>query len=443
MTDTAVDLAHLLGNLGNVEDSIHLLLGDAFTFIPEENVGSRLEARLTPLVKEKELMESAHQVDEDDVTALPGIVLDFEESDDDDNLSLRVLSQGEGETKQNENDNDLINDMRKKRVEKNCTIPPASDQTDEGLEKSDETRNGDTAHDFLGEDASSSRSVTTEREAAFPFPPFDINDALKANPIAGLSSSPFSSIGAFLSTTLNGDGSKIHPTTDSGDHSVTPTLNFIGSIFLPNEFLSIRKQQQQQKQSSSSSSREDTALLHTSEEVKQGQFLIQEVFVPPPIYLEASATLDHQGSSTSKSAGGNTITLPHSGVASSGWSTGRNALQQATNGQVIAASPSSSTSRVMSFQKAQCFKTRQCRFWLDGRCTRGDECTFAHCGNELREKPNLVKTKICSKWKLGHCSKQQHQCSYAHGLEDLRVLPSAVGGPLTPKAQVAYNDFGF
>eukprot|EP01053_Blabericola_migrator_P007502 Blabericola_migrator_1__7501@NODE_382_length_9143_cov_306_926399_g305_i0_p5_GENE_NODE_382_length_9143_cov_306_926399_g305_i0NODE_382_length_9143_cov_306_926399_g305_i0_p5_ORF_typecomplete_len314_score38_61zfCCCH_3/PF15663_5/4_2e10zf_CCCH_4/PF18345_1/3_8e09zf_CCCH_4/PF18345_1/3_8e03zf_CCCH_4/PF18345_1/2_3e03zfCCCH/PF00642_24/4_1e06zfCCCH/PF00642_24/0_065zfCCCH_4/PF18044_1/8_5e07zfCCCH_4/PF18044_1/2_5e03Torus/PF16131_5/0_01Torus/PF16131_5/0_94zfCCCH_2/PF14608_6/0_00029zfCCCH_2/PF14608_6/86_NODE_38 len=83
----------------------------------------------------------------------------------------------------------------------------------------------------------------------------------------------------------------------------------------------------------------------------------------------------------------------------------------------------------MSFQKAQCFKTRQCRFWLDGRCTRGDECTFAHCGAELREKPNLLKTKICAKWRQGHCFKPQAECSYAHGLEDLRVLPSAQLSP--------------
>eukprot|EP01056_Protomagalhaensia_sp_Gyna25_P000041 Protomagalhaensia_sp_Gyna_25__40@NODE_101_length_5263_cov_71_008806_g78_i0_p3_GENE_NODE_101_length_5263_cov_71_008806_g78_i0NODE_101_length_5263_cov_71_008806_g78_i0_p3_ORF_typecomplete_len213_score37_51zfCCCH_3/PF15663_5/1_2e09zf_CCCH_4/PF18345_1/7_2e09zf_CCCH_4/PF18345_1/3_6e03zf_CCCH_4/PF18345_1/1_5e03zfCCCH/PF00642_24/1_9e05zfCCCH/PF00642_24/0_045zfCCCH_4/PF18044_1/2_2e06zfCCCH_4/PF18044_1/5_6e02zfCCCH_4/PF18044_1/6_2e03zfCCCH_2/PF14608_6/0_00014zfCCCH_2/PF14608_6/49Torus/PF16131_5/0_0038Tor len=82
------------------------------------------------------------------------------------------------------------------------------------------------------------------------------------------------------------------------------------------------------------------------------------------------------------------------------------------------------SARAMSFQKAQCFKTRQCRFWLDGRCTRGEDCTFAHCGTELREKPNLLKTKICTKWRQGHCFKPQAECSYAHGIQDLRVPPS-------------------
>lgn len=76
----------------------------------------------------------------------------------------------------------------------------------------------------------------------------------------------------------------------------------------------------------------------------------------------------------------------------------------------------------MSFQKIQCFKTKQCRFWLDGRCTRGDECTFAHCDGELREKPDLTKTKICAKWRAGQCDKADVLCSYAHGVEELRQV---------------------
>eukprot|EP01055_Gregarina_sp_Pseudo9_P001685 Gregarina_sp_Pseudo_9__1684@NODE_2138_length_1132_cov_49_774931_g1972_i0_p2_GENE_NODE_2138_length_1132_cov_49_774931_g1972_i0NODE_2138_length_1132_cov_49_774931_g1972_i0_p2_ORF_typecomplete_len298_score85_40zfCCCH_3/PF15663_5/2_9e09zfCCCH/PF00642_24/6_6e06zfCCCH/PF00642_24/0_025zf_CCCH_4/PF18345_1/5_6e09zf_CCCH_4/PF18345_1/1_8e02zf_CCCH_4/PF18345_1/2_7e03zfCCCH_4/PF18044_1/1_3e06zfCCCH_4/PF18044_1/5_8e02Torus/PF16131_5/0_013Torus/PF16131_5/0_23zfCCCH_2/PF14608_6/0_0003zfCCCH_2/PF14608_6/1_2e03Vp len=155
-----------------------------------------------------------------------------------------------------------------------------------------------------------------------------------------------------------------------------------------------------------------------------------EVFAPTNRELSlldssqpASPAHARDGNLTSKSAG---AAQAMSGCASPGWSTGRNSAVGA---------------RVMSFQKAQCFKTRQCRFWLDGRCTRGDDCTFAHCGTELREKPNLIKTKICSKWKLGNCAKQQHECSYAHGLEDLRVLPTA--GVASPASQLAYNDFGF
>lgn len=76
----------------------------------------------------------------------------------------------------------------------------------------------------------------------------------------------------------------------------------------------------------------------------------------------------------------------------------------------------------MSFQKIQCFKTKQCRFWLDGRCTRGDECTFAHCDGELREKPDLTKTKICAKWRAGQCDKPDVLCSYAHGVGELRQV---------------------
>lgn len=68
----------------------------------------------------------------------------------------------------------------------------------------------------------------------------------------------------------------------------------------------------------------------------------------------------------------------------------------------------------------RCFKTKRCRFWLEGRCSRGDSCTYAHTEVELRPTPDLSKTKICSKWKKGLCDKPSHECTYAHGVQDLR-----------------------
>lgn len=90
----------------------------------------------------------------------------------------------------------------------------------------------------------------------------------------------------------------------------------------------------------------------------------------------------------------------------------------------LAASSTRSSSQItpMSFQKVQCFKTQQCRFWLEGRCSRGNDCTFAHTDVELRDKPDLTKTKICAKWRNGQCRKSPSECSYAHGEEDMRPV---------------------
>lgn len=74
----------------------------------------------------------------------------------------------------------------------------------------------------------------------------------------------------------------------------------------------------------------------------------------------------------------------------------------------------------ITIQRVQCFKTKRCRFWLEGRCTRGDACTYAHTDIELRAPPDLTKTKLCTRWKRGICDKTPQECAYAHGIEDLR-----------------------
>jgi len=66
----------------------------------------------------------------------------------------------------------------------------------------------------------------------------------------------------------------------------------------------------------------------------------------------------------------------------------------------------------------RCFKTRMCSFFLDGKCSRGIKCSFAHAWDEVRQAPDLSKTKICILWKKGMC--HDINCSYAHGADQLR-----------------------
>jgi len=55
------------------------------------------------------------------------------------------------------------------------------------------------------------------------------------------------------------------------------------------------------------------------------------------------------------------------------------------------------------------YKTKLCPNYLEvsfhliqnGQCSKGDKCQFAHGKNELREKPNLKKTKICENYVKG------------------------------------------
>jgi len=65
-------------------------------------------------------------------------------------------------------------------------------------------------------------------------------------------------------------------------------------------------------------------------------------------------------------------------------------------------------------------KTEFCRFFEAGRCLRGDECDFAHGGNELKTTPDLTKTAMCKAWAQGQCNLPRGQCAFAHGKDELR-----------------------
>lgn len=75
------------------------------------------------------------------------------------------------------------------------------------------------------------------------------------------------------------------------------------------------------------------------------------------------------------------------------------------------------------------FKTKICPYLLSvrlslhqGHCTKGEKCSFAHSQDELKDPPNLKKTKVCQQFTLGKCQ-MGAKCSYAHGETELRYTP--------------------
>ena len=67
----------------------------------------------------------------------------------------------------------------------------------------------------------------------------------------------------------------------------------------------------------------------------------------------------------------------------------------------------------------QLYKTRICSFYDAGRCGLAN-CKFAHGACQLKNAPNLKKTKLCFDFLRGCCPKGD-SCSFAHCNEDLRV----------------------
>lgn len=77
-------------------------------------------------------------------------------------------------------------------------------------------------------------------------------------------------------------------------------------------------------------------------------------------------------------------------------------------------------------------KTKLCPRFVQGRCTAGGDCKYAHSEQELRATVDFYKTSLCSEWALnGQCARGE-VCRYAHGTHELRApgggnpAPSAV-----------------
>lgn len=64
-------------------------------------------------------------------------------------------------------------------------------------------------------------------------------------------------------------------------------------------------------------------------------------------------------------------------------------------------------------------KTKMCKFYLLGVCSKGKSCFFAHTQNELNPMPDLFRTKICRDLiNTGRCD--EPDCKYAHNKDELR-----------------------
>lgn len=69
---------------------------------------------------------------------------------------------------------------------------------------------------------------------------------------------------------------------------------------------------------------------------------------------------------------------------------------------------------------AQLFKTEMCKFYLQGSCENGRQCSYAHNPSEIRHKPDLTNTSMCKNFaRDGQCS--DPQCRFAHSEAQLRA----------------------
>jgi hypothetical protein len=79
-------------------------------------------------------------------------------------------------------------------------------------------------------------------------------------------------------------------------------------------------------------------------------------------------------------------------------------------------------------------KTKMCKFFLRGECTKGSQCKFAHDSSGLKNRPNLFRTSLCMAFeRSGHC-KMGDACKYAHGIDQLQKaspMGDSVGGAST------------
>eukprot|EP00929_Paragymnodinium_shiwhaense_P047453 TRINITY_DN24076_c0_g1_i1.p1 TRINITY_DN24076_c0_g1~~TRINITY_DN24076_c0_g1_i1.p1 ORF type:complete len:385 (+),score=69.69 TRINITY_DN24076_c0_g1_i1:88-1242(+) len=67
-------------------------------------------------------------------------------------------------------------------------------------------------------------------------------------------------------------------------------------------------------------------------------------------------------------------------------------------------------------------KTRICNFWQEGKCKRGDKCTFAHGDVDKAQAPDLRKTSLCQKYMRRQCHLSSEQCNFAHGEDEVRHI---------------------
>ena len=64
-------------------------------------------------------------------------------------------------------------------------------------------------------------------------------------------------------------------------------------------------------------------------------------------------------------------------------------------------------------------KTKICKFFLKGQCKFGEICKFAHSELELKNFPDLRKTRMCKSFKQSACF--INNCAFAHERCELKA----------------------
>lgn len=65
-------------------------------------------------------------------------------------------------------------------------------------------------------------------------------------------------------------------------------------------------------------------------------------------------------------------------------------------------------------------KTRLCKFFAVGACSRSAECVFAHGQADLAQTPDFSKTQYCSSVLTGAYCQAGRACAFAHSVAELR-----------------------
>jgi len=78
-----------------------------------------------------------------------------------------------------------------------------------------------------------------------------------------------------------------------------------------------------------------------------------------------------------------------------------------------------SSAKEVEGRLCQFSKTKMCKFHALGKCTKGEQCPFAHDSIDVRNLPDLRCTKLCKPLiQTGICNDKN--CTYAHSKEELR-----------------------
>lgn len=78
-------------------------------------------------------------------------------------------------------------------------------------------------------------------------------------------------------------------------------------------------------------------------------------------------------------------------------------------------------------------KTKMCKFYLLGICSKGEACMYAHAKEELLPIPDLFRTKLC-KILISTGSCNDADCKFAHNKEQLRLTSIVAPRRARPEA---------